>query len=244
MSFSVKLSDETSLPPKPRCSVVKILQLQIDINCKHNLAGGVKALIYLLTKREYLNNRLQFPYAGKARLANQVGRRGWINPASEQNTQNIGATFVRNRSTSSQRCSGEQLCVIDALSVCQRCLPCGLVSRRAVIHFQVQAAAVQSHFNTNCFLPDKGACALPLTPLCFLRACATLVAVDTKYQLLSQTFTKGVKKDPKKSSAYLSGYPTAYIFRNYDEVPAPLYAGCGQPGWNRRRRWRSGAEEK
>lgn len=109
-------------------------------------------------------------------------------------------------------------------------LPCGLVSRRAVIHFQVQAAAVQSHFNTNCFLPDKGACALPLTPLCFLRACATLVAVDTKYQLLSQTFTKGVKKDPKKSSAYLSGYPTAYIFRNYDEVPAPLYAGCGQPG--------------
>lgn len=97
---------------------------------------------------------------------------------------------------------GEQLCVIDVLSVSQRCCA-ALSARKAVIHFQVQAAAVQSHFNTNCLLPDKGACALPLTPLCFLRACATLVAVDTKYQLLSQTFTKGVKKTQKKLSLSL-----------------------------------------
>lgn len=49
-------------------------------------------------------------------------------------------------------------------------------------------ALVQSHFNTNCFQPDKYACALRLTPP--VSACgATLVAVDTKYQLLSQPKT-------------------------------------------------------
>lgn len=82
------------------------LQLQIDIKLQTQLSWGVKTLIYLLTKREYLNNRLQFTYVCSARLANQVGRRGWINRASEQNTQNIGATFARNQSTSSQRCLG------------------------------------------------------------------------------------------------------------------------------------------
>lgn len=85
-------------------SVTNRHKLQTQLSWERE--GGVKALIYLLTKREYLNNRLQFTYVGKARLANQVGRRGWINPASEQNTQNIGATFVRNQSTSSQRCLG------------------------------------------------------------------------------------------------------------------------------------------
>lgn len=34
----------------------------------------------------------------------------------------------------------------------------------AVIHFQVQTAAVQSHFNTNCLRSHKGACAPQLTP--------------------------------------------------------------------------------
>lgn len=37
-------------------------------------------------------------------------------------------------------------------------------SRAAVIHFQVQTAAVQSHFNTNCLRSHKGACARQLTP--------------------------------------------------------------------------------
>lgn len=66
-----------------------------------------------------------------------------------------------------------------------------------VIHFQVQLAAVQSHFNTNCFRPDKCACALRLTPP--VSACnATLVAVDTKYQLLSQPQTRKKTKLKKK----------------------------------------------
>lgn len=48
-----------------------------------------------------------------------------------------------------------------------------------IIHFQVQAATVQSQFNTNCFGPDKCACARLLTPP--VSACgATLVAADTK----------------------------------------------------------------
>ena len=69
-----------------------------------------------------------------------------------------------------------------------------------VIHFQVQLAAVQSHFNTNCFRPDKCACALRLTPP--VSACnATLVAVDTKYQLLSQPQTRKKTKTKKKIPA-------------------------------------------
>lgn len=76
------------------------------------------------------------------------------------------------------------------------CYLSGLMWRHAsreqgarLFHFQVHSAAVQSHFNTNCFLPDKYACALRLTPPVF--ACdATLVAVYTKYQLLSQPLTR------------------------------------------------------
>lgn len=73
------------------------------------------------------------------------------------------------------------LCLLQSRACCRAVLMC----RDAVIHFQVQAAAVQSHFNTNCLRSHKCACARQLTspvPACN----ATLVAVHTKYQLLSQ----------------------------------------------------------
>lgn len=77
----------------------------------------------------------------------------------------------------------------SVIPVCYRsvlmCRHASSVQGAPLIHFQVQSAAVQSHFNTNCFRTDKCACALQLTPP--VSACnATLVAVDTKYQLLSQ----------------------------------------------------------
>lgn len=73
------------------------------------------------------------------------------------------------------------LCLTQSRACCRAVLMC----RDAVIHFQVQAAAVQSHFNTNCLRSHKCACARQLTPP--VPACnATLVAVHTKYQLLSQ----------------------------------------------------------
>lgn len=125
-----------------------------------------------------------------------------------------------------------------------RVLSLGLMCRRAsrergaaLIHFQVQAAAVQSHFNTNCFLPDKCACAPRLTPP--VSACgATLVAVDTNTSC-SPHLKRGKTpqprpiSEPSRSRACLQLSPllTARILDgNYVEVFAPLHTGCGQPG--------------
>ncbi|XP_019939784.2 protein disulfide-isomerase [Paralichthys olivaceus] len=75
-------------------------------------------------------------------------------------------------------CACVFVCVCVCVRVCAR-------SREQLIHFQVHSSTVQSHFNTNCFRPDKCACAPRPTPP--VSACgATLVAVDTKHQPLSQ----------------------------------------------------------
>lgn len=98
--------------------------------------------------------------------------------------------FLGNMIESVFRC--RYVCPFERLR-CSSCVPGWCAGMPAgsreqgapLFHFQVPPAAVQSHFNTNCFLPDKCACALRLTPP--VSACnATLVAVDTKYQPLSQ----------------------------------------------------------
>lgn len=75
-------------------------------------------------------------------------------------------------------------------------------------HFQVARAAVQSHFNTSSFLPYKGACALQLTPP--VSPCAaTLVAVDTKHQLLFPNPANKEDKDrnPTRIHPRTRGWP-------------------------------------
>lgn len=60
-----------------------------------------------------------------------------------------------------------------------------------------------THISTRTALGPINAHAHCRSLFCFLRACATLVAVDTKYQLLSRTFTQG-KDPPKTQTSFLA----------------------------------------